>query len=196
MTEPQETRHVFGRVQDGDEQAAREVFDRYLQRLVALARARLSDRLQQKVDADDVVQSAFRSFFVRARDGQYVIERSGELWSLLAAITRHKLLKKAEHYRQQKRSLNTDEPLVSDAAGHDAAFTAEPSDEEAVALSDEVAFLMRDLDPQQRTMLELRLQGQPIPDIAETVERSERTVRRFLSSFREQLEERLKSIES
>lgn len=195
MTEPQETRHVFGRVQDGDEQAAREVFDRYLMRLVALARSRLSDRLQQKVDADDVVQSAFRSFFVRAREGQYVIERSGDLWSLLAKITRHKLLKKAEHYRQQKRSLDSDEPLTEDTGGRGAAFSAEPTDEEAVALSDEVAFLMRELEPQQRTMLELRLQGQPIPQIAETVERSERTVRRFLSSFRDSLEERLKSIE-
>jgi len=195
MTEPQETRFVFGRVQDGDEQAAREVFDRYLQRLVALARARLSDRLQQKLDADDVVQSAFRSFFVRARDGQYVIERSGELWSLLAAITRHKLLKKAEYYKQHKRSLDSDEPLAGDTGDHGAAFTAEPTGEEAVALSDEVAFMMRELEPQQRTMLELRLQGQPIPQIAETVERSERTVRRFLSSFRDSLEERLKSIE-
>lgn len=196
MTEPQETRHVFGRVQGGDEQAAREVFDRYLQRLVALARTRLSDRLKQKVDADDIVQSAFRSFFVRARDGQYVIERSGDLWSLLASITRHKLLKKAEHFRQQKRSLDQDQPLATGSEAEGAVFTAEPTDEEAVALSDEVAFLMRELEPQQRTMLELRLQGQPIPDIAETVDRSERTVRRFLSSFREQLEERLKSIES
>ncbi len=191
-----DTQFVFDRLQGGDEQAAREVFDRYLRRLVALARSRLSDRLQQKVDADDVVQSAFRSFFVRARDGQYVIERSGELWSLLASITRNKLLKKAEHFRQQKRDLQRDQALAaSDDSSCDRAFIVEPTIEEAAALSDEVEFLMRELVPRQRTMLELRLQGQTIPQIADAVERSERTVRRFLIQFRQQLEDRLQTLD-
>lgn len=191
-----DTQFVFDRLQGGDEQAAREVFDRYLRRLVALARSRLSDRLQQKVDADDVVQSAFRSFFVRARDGQYVIERSGELWSLLASITRNKLLKKAEHFRHQKRDLQRDRVLAaSDDSSCDRAFIVEPTEEEAVALSDEVEFLMRELVPRQRTMLELRLQGQTIPQIADAVERSERTVRRFLIQFRKELEDRLQTLD-
>lgn len=189
-----ETREVFDRVRSGDEEAAREVFDRYLGRLVALARSRLSDKLARKVDADDVVQSALRSFFVRARDGQYAIERAGDLWALLAAITKNKLLKKAEHFRQQKRNLDQDQPLAGGSEAEGSPFATDPTDEEAVALSDEVEFLMRGLEPLQRTMLELRLQGQPIPQIADTVERSERTVRRFLSSFRDDLEERLKSL--
>ena len=192
----EDTRGVFDRVQDGDEEAAREVFQRYLGRLVALARSRLSEKLQRKVDADDVVQSAFRSFFVRARDGQYTIERSGELWSLLASITRHKLLKKAEHFRQQKRNLDRDQPLAAGADGTERELPAagEPTDAEALALTDEVEFLMRGLDDVQRTMLELRLQDQSIPDIARAVERSERTVRRFLGGFRDELAQRLQSL--
>ncbi len=190
-----ETRFVFDRVQSGDDEAAREVFERYLTRLVALARSRLSNKLQQKVDADDIVQSAFRSFFVRAREGQFTIERSGDLWSLLASITRHKLLKQAEHFRQQKRSLDRDQPLGATGPEADGdLFSTEPTETEAVALSDEVEFLMRNLAPLQRTMLERRLQGQPIPEIAEAVQRSERTVRRFLIQFRDELEERLNSL--
>ena len=189
-----ETRFVFDRVQSGDDEAAREVFERYLTRLVALARSRLSDKLQQKVDADDIVQSAFRSFFVRAREGQFTIERSGDLWSLLASITRHKLLKQAEHYHQQKRSLDRDQPLAVAGSKEPPQFAAEPTETEAIALSDELTFLMGELEPLQRKILELRLQGQAIPEIAETVERSERTVRRFLSGFRDQLEDRLRSL--
>lgn len=185
------TRSVFDRVQDGDDAAAHEVFNRYFHRLIGLANARLSGKLGRKLDPDDVVQSALRSFFTRSREGQYAIERSGDLWKLLAAITRNKLLKKAEHYRQQKRSLNRDEALTS---GSDELFREAPTETEAVALSDEVEFLMRDLEPLQRQMLEMRLQGQTIPDIAESVERSERTVRRFLGGFRETLEERLQSL--
>lgn len=188
-----DTQQVFERVRAGDEEAAREIFERYITRLVALARSRLSEKMTGKLDADDVVQSAFRSFFIRAREGQYVIDRAGDLWRLLASITRRKLLSRAEHFRQKKRSLDRDQPL-SVKVMDEASCSEEPSFEEAVALADEVEFLMRDLPPRQRTMLELRLQGQPIPQIAETVERSERTVRRFLGVFREQLEERLQSL--
>ncbi|MEQ8789391.1 MAG: sigma-70 family RNA polymerase sigma factor [Pirellulaceae bacterium] len=187
-----ETRHVFERVRGGDEDAARDVFERYLVRLVALARSRLSEKLARKVDAEDVVQSAFRSFFTRAKEGQYAIERAGDLWSLLATITRHKVLKKAEHFRQQKRSLDRDEPLADGERGGAAGVSeAQPTDEEAIALTDEIERLMRQLDPLQRRMLEARLQGQTVEEVAETVDRSERTVRRFLGGFREQLEQRL-----
>ncbi|MBW3539047.1 MAG: sigma-70 family RNA polymerase sigma factor [Planctomycetes bacterium] len=189
-----DSRSIFKRVQKGEEQAAREVFERYLSRLVALARSRLSEKLQQKVDAEDIVQSAFRSFFTRARSGEYTIERSGELWSLLAAITRHKLLKKAEHFRQEKRDFRQDLPLGTSSRFEADTFPEEPTVEEAVALSDELELLMSRLDPRQREMLELRLQGATIPAVAQSVHRSERTVRRFLGGFRRQLEERLQSL--
>lgn len=191
----QDTQGVFRKVMQGDEAAAKAIHDRFLVRLVALARSRLSVKLARKVDPDDIVQSAMRSFFIRARDGQFEIERGGELWSLLATITKTKLLKKAEHYRQQKRDINSDQPLAATDSRGDAVFADEPTETEAVALADEVEFLMRELGPVQRKMLELRLQGEPIPDIAQHIERSERTVRRFLSSFRDQLEDRLKKTE-
>src|SRR5262245_38849503 len=57
----------------GDEEAARQVVDRYIDRLVALARQRLSQRLASRVDPEDVVQSVFRTFFVRVRAGQFHI---------------------------------------------------------------------------------------------------------------------------
>lgn len=191
------TRDIFDRVRDGDEDAARAVFDRYLTRLVALARSRLSEKLARKIDADDIVQSALRSFFVRARDGQYAIERAGDLWALLASITKHKLLKKARHYGQQKRNAGIEQPIPDAGRVDDiAAFAGPPSDEEAIALADEVEAMMRELEPLQREMLELRLQGKTIPEISEAIERSERTVRRFLGSFRDQLEGRLRTLAS
>ena len=190
-----DTREVFRRVQFGDEDAAREVFERYLERLIGLARNRLSEKLARKVDADDIVQSAFRSFFVRARDGQFAIERAGDLWSLLATITRCKLLKKAEHFQQQKRSLAREEQLQPTTPFAERPDTpSEPGIEEAVALSDELETLMHGLDPLERQMLEMRLQGQPIPDVANAVDRAERTVRRFLGRFRTDLEERLQTL--
>ncbi len=198
MSDPnfaQESRQLLQRYQAGDEQAAEIIFHRYLHRLVKLAGAQLSEKLQRRVAPEDVVQSVFRSFFGKAREGRFSLQRAGDLWRLLASITKHKLLKQAEHHRQQKRALKR-EQVVADNADENAveAYAVEPTEVEGLALADEVEVLMGELDPLQRTMLELRLQGQAIPEIAETVERSERTVRRFLGGMRDRLEERLKDL--
>src|SRR5947209_20413942 len=93
------------RWRDGDQRAAGELFERYAERLIALASSRLSARLARHVDPEDVVQSAYRSFFVGARDGRYVLGRSGDLWRLLVAITLHKLQHQVERHTAGKRSV-------------------------------------------------------------------------------------------
>ena len=62
---------LLARVQAGDELAAEELFRRFAERLIAVAGARLSARMARRIDAEDVVQSAYRSFFCKARDGRY-----------------------------------------------------------------------------------------------------------------------------
>ena len=61
--------HLIARLRSGEDAAAREVFERFAGRLVALARRRFNRLLARKVDPEDVVQSAFKSFFVRHRAG-------------------------------------------------------------------------------------------------------------------------------
>lgn len=191
----EESRNLLQRYQEGDEQAAEEIFNRYLQRLVQLASGQLSEKLRRRVAPEDIVQSVFRSFFGKAQDGRFSLERAGDLWRLLATITKHKLLKKAEHHRQQKRSIKREQALAADSSvGTADLFAVEPTELEGLALADEVELLMSELDSHQRTMLELRLQGKSLPEIAETVERSERTVRRFLGGMRDRLEERLREL--
>ncbi len=82
---------LLARWREGDEQAAAQLVDRFTERLLALARCHLSQKLARRVDAEDVVQSAYRSFFTGARTNRYQLQRSGDLWQLLAAITLHKL---------------------------------------------------------------------------------------------------------
>jgi RNA polymerase sigma-70 factor, ECF subfamily len=51
----------------GEQAAAETVFSRYAQQLIALARTKLDQRLQQRVDPEDVIQSVYKSFFLRHR---------------------------------------------------------------------------------------------------------------------------------
>src|SRR5947207_198270 len=74
-------------VGDREEAAANAMFRRYADKLEALARSRLSKSLASRIDADDVVQSAYRSFFRIAGKGNVELLESGDLWRLLVRIT-------------------------------------------------------------------------------------------------------------
>jgi RNA polymerase sigma-70 factor (ECF subfamily) len=176
----------------GDEKAAGELFERYTQRLLAVARNRLSEKLARRLDPEDVVQSAYLSFFRGARDGRFVIERSGDLWRLLVGITVRKLHHQVQRHTAGKRTLDREEVPEQTADGFElpTVFAREPSPDEAAALMDEIEELMRPLEAVQRQMLELRLQGYTLEEIAAQTQRSERTVRRLLEQLCEYLKKR------
>jgi RNA polymerase sigma-70 factor (ECF subfamily) len=182
------------RFRQGDQRAADELFHRYVGRLTALAHKRLSERLARRVDPDDIVQSAYRSFFVHARDGAYSIQESGDLWKLLAVITLNKLRRQVERNTAGKRAMAHEQSFQVDSSmvgmGPEM-VTREPSPDDAVALIEEVEELKRGLTPSQVQMLELRLQGYTVDEIAAQVNRSERGVRRLLDKIKDRLQQRL-----
>ena len=178
----------------GDEAAAAALFDRYVNLLCGLARNRLSDRMQRRVEPEDIVQSAYRSFFRKAGDDQYTLSKSGDLWKLMAAITMNKLRSQVEFHTAQKRGIYTEESIAATRSTMGLGpqtIGKEPSPEDAAAVVEELENVMSDLDEQQRTILELALQNMEEADIAKHIQRSGRTVRRALAEIRKGLEERL-----
>ena len=176
----------------GDEAAATELFQRYAERLLTLAHRHLSARLGQRLDPEDIVQSVCHSFFAGARDGRYVIGRSGDLWRLLVAITLHKVKDKYRRHTTDKRSLAREQVLGAEDSRHGLTIEAagnEPSPEEAVTLADLVEHVMGALDPMERRILELRLQGNSMDEIVADTNRCRHTVRRVLRDVRKHLEE-------
>ncbi len=176
---------LLERFRAGDDQAAEALLARYLTRLTALARARLAPRLARRTDPEDIVFSVYRSFFVGARDGQYTLSRGGDLWRLLAAITKHKLLHHVRHATADRRSVDVEVAL-------DAVAEPRSTDETAAAdLADEVEWVLTQLGPFARRVVELRLQGLALAEIAADTGRAERTVRRALAEVRTLLAGRL-----
>lgn len=185
---------LLNRCRGGDQEAATEVFEKYVARLIGFARNRLSSRMQQRIDPEDVVQSVYRTFFSNVQNGRYTLERSGDLWRLLVGITYKKLHQQIERHTAEKRSIwleqvsadveQTCNKVVMEISEQ------EPTFEEAIAVFDELEFLLGGLQEHQRVMVGLRLQGASIPEIAQETCRSERTVRRVLEDFRIQLENR------
>jgi RNA polymerase sigma-70 factor (ECF subfamily) len=185
--------NLQNRLQAGDPQAAEEVFRRFSDSLIRLARDRLSSKINGRVDAEDVVQSAYRSFFMTTRDGGYSFERWREVWLLLVAITMNKLRDQVKRHQAEKRCVALEQHFASEDSllvlGA-ASLAREPSPVEALTLVDEVKELLRPLDPLERRMVELRLKGNQLREIAVATERSVPTVRRLLDRVKEQLRER------
>lgn len=177
--------------QGGDQPSAEAIFNRYCERLTRLARTRLSSRLASRTDPDDVVMSAWRSFFIGARDGRFSLQRSGDLWRLLVSITLHKLYRQARHHAADMRSVKTELCMEAVADPLQLADDREPNPAEAVALSDELESIFSQLDPFARRVLELRLQGDRLAEIALGTGRAERTVRRTLANIRKLIADRL-----
>jgi RNA polymerase sigma factor (sigma-70 family) len=181
---------LVARWRAGDEEAATELYTRHARRLAALAGKRMSEKLSRRLDPEDVVLSAYRSLFAGIDAERFTVQRSGDLWALLVAITLNKLRRQVERHTAARRALAREATTDTAAEAGCEVAGREPSPVEAAALADEVEALVSDLDPLQRRMVELRLEGYALEDIAAVTERSERTVRRVLDQVKARLEAR------
>ncbi len=177
----------------GDEAAARQLHDRYAERLVRLVGSRMGARFRARFEAEDVVQSALASVFVRVRDGDGSFGAGGRLWPFLVRFTLNKLHNRIrEHLRQQRsvaRECGDGEDLLAALEARCAAPGAEPEEAEELArLLEEVRGGLP--EETHRRILDLALEGLGVGEIARAVSRSERTVGRVLAGVRAHLEAR------
>jgi RNA polymerase sigma-70 factor, ECF subfamily len=177
------------RLRSGDEQAATEVFGRYVRRLVALAGKQFDTRLRDRVDVEDAVVSACRSFFARARRGEFNLTGWDELWSLLVIITLRKCSRRLRDVKAARRDPRRE--IESHALEYSGVWQVPdraPSPVEAAILTETTEELFRDLDPDDRPIVEYLLQGYTAEEIATRLDCSERTVRRVRRRAKQCLE--------
>jgi RNA polymerase sigma-70 factor, ECF subfamily len=177
----------------GDEDAGATLLDRYARKLVMMAQGRLQrlpSTLKSLVDAEDVVQSACRCFLGGVRAGRYAFKRSSELWQFLVVVTLNRLRQEVRRHGRLKRDVGRTKSfeLADQTTNLDSALIdREPSPEEAAALIEQVTEILRQLDPQERQIVELRLNGYSYKEIGTLIQRSERMVRRYMERIRERL---------
>jgi RNA polymerase sigma-70 factor (ECF subfamily) len=184
---PDDTAIPWGdRLRGGDPAAANVVFARYAQQLVRVAEKHLSRKLAARIDGEDVVQSVFRTFFRRAAAGQFRIDTSAQLWQLLVRITIMKTRAKARFHTAGVRNAgaeaggDADEFLAREAGG-------EPGPDEAAVLVDQINALLAGLSADYARVLELRLSGDSVSDIAVQLGASRASVYRMLDRLRDRL---------
>jgi RNA polymerase sigma-70 factor, ECF subfamily len=182
---------LMTRLQAGDEAAASEVFAHFARRLIGLARSRLNPLIRKKVDPEDIVQSVFRSFFHRQADGKFELHNWDSLWSLLVVITLRKCGHKIADFTRPKRDVRRETSPADDAANsHLGPIVPDggPTPAEAATLADTLEAVMHMLQPRERQVFKLRLQGYTSAEISAQIGRSESTVRWILKRIRKRLQ--------
>ena len=182
---------VMTRLRAGDEAAAREVFQRFVRNLVRLARRQFDAVLRRKVDPEDVVQSAFKSFFFRYGIGKLEVHDWDNLWGVLTIITLRKCLDRVEYHHAERRNVQREAAAQPGTVGTEPwweAVAREPRPEEAAVLAETVEMLLRGLDEDDRPILEMSLQGYTTQEISDRLGRPERSVRRLRERVKKQLE--------
>ena len=168
-------------VKDGDQDAAHVLYERYVQRVFGLVDSKLGSKLRATTDAEDIVQSVFRSMFRGVQAGNYEVEPGSTLWNLLAVISLSKLRRRAHHQTAQRRDVDRLVSLQTVADGE----AMDVSTDEFLEIC--VRETMQKLRPSDRKILLLRIQGFTLAEISEQTSLSCRTIARRLRTSRKHL---------
>jgi len=186
--------HWLGALKGGDAAAAQRLWERYFDKLVRLARAKLGAMPRGAADEEDVALSAFHSFCQGAARGRFPrLDDRDNLWRLLVTITARKALDQVRRQARQKRgggrvlvgSAQAGGEDDTDGAGLDQVVGQEPTPQFAAMVADECRRLLAALDDETlRQVALLRMEGYSDEEIAARVDCSLRTVSRKLALIR------------
>jgi RNA polymerase sigma-70 factor (ECF subfamily) len=164
MAEENQFLTLIQRVREGDEQAATELFTRYEQHILRVARNRLRDqRLRRILDSVDIRQSVMKSFFLRMAMGQFEINSPEDLLKLLATMVKNKVVDKARRVSSPKGGGDRVHQPIDETP------VAKPgeSPSQIVAGKELLEEAQRRLSAEELQMRQLRAEGLEWVDIAE-----------------------------
>jgi len=185
------------RLKSGDPEAARELWDRYHRRLVALARKKLGDASRRSRDEDDVALDAFASFCRRAQDGSFPeLDDAEGLWSLLATITARKASDQRSHEFRVKRGGKPSEQREATTGSAewelDQVACEQPSPPDAAVYVAELERFMTALEqPVDRLILLWKLEERTNVEIARHLDCSLSAIERRLRFIRKRLSQEI-----
>ena len=178
----------ISQLKSGEADAAQRLWESYFQRMVDLARKRLEGAPRAMADEEDVAVSAFRSFCLRAQDGQFTQLTDREnLWPLLMAITANKSVDLIRHQNRRKRG-GTGAPQSAEpgfaANPLSDLISRDPEPEFTLQLAEELQVLLKCLDDSGdedlRRIALMKMEGLTNSEIAKRLGCVRRTVERKL----------------
>jgi RNA polymerase sigma-70 factor (ECF subfamily) len=155
--------------------------------LLDVANGTLSGQLQGRVDAEDLLQSAYRTLFRRLSVGALELRDENSLRAMLHVIVRRKAINQFEHQHAERRdvtrTVSLDRLDVADSHGP----------EDSSAASELQQYLKSVLNAADYTILERLSEAATIEEIAAEIGSSRRSVSRSLERIRKRVQEILRA---
>lgn len=179
VSDASQFQELIQRVRERDQDAARELTQRYEKIIRRVVRIHLRDaRLRQIMDSMDVCQSVLATFFVRTALGQYELDSPENLINLLASIARNKLTNQVHRLQAQRRDLRKNTTLE----GNDLHLADRASDPSEQASAREILEkVWGKLDESERYLAEQRSLGRSWKEIADEMGALDVTLRKKLT---------------
>lgn len=180
-------------LRQGDEEAARQLWERYYRRLVGLAKRGLGATPRRAADEEDVALSVFRRLCDAAERGGFEqLADRDDLWRLLVAITSNRVIDQRRRENNLKRGggrVRGDSALGggpnSTAPGFDGLIGSGPTPEVLLEIAEQHERLLAALDNDLRRVAIAKLESRNHEEIAEQLGITSRSVRRKLARIRE-----------
>lgn len=189
---------LLQQLKHGDEDASGEIWKRYINRLVPLARHKLAGLRSAVVDEEDILVSVFDRFFKAAEGEQFArLNDRHDLWQVLLLLTERRV---ADQYRKshaQKRGggnvagladVNPNDSMAADNLMELA--DKGPTPEFAASFADQLEVAMERIqESTTREVAIFRMEGYGTKEIAEKLQISLSSVERKLRMIRSIWEE-------
>ena len=195
LSKQQEVTLWIKSIEDGDDEAAGQLWSYSFPRLLRHAKSKLPGHLRRALDEEDVALSAFKSFCLAASKGKFPnLSGRDELWKLLLHIANKKANSYIRHELREKRgggqvrgeSIFTSAADSSSPVGIDHVSGREVSPDLLAQFTDDCRDLLDMLkDDTLKTIALLRMEGYSVDEIAERVGCAKRSVERRLNLIRQ-----------
>jgi DNA-directed RNA polymerase specialized sigma24 family protein len=163
---------------------------RYEQALLAKIRGKISPKIRQRVDAEDVLQSVLADFFRRPDNA--TLESRGDFWRLILRIAMNKVASKGRYETAGVRNAGLDQGYAgigsddsAEKPGLELVSENAHLESEAFEVAEEVQGMLGQLSVELREVAELLMEGCTHVEIAERIQRTTRTVERRVEMIRE-----------
>ena len=197
MNETNSITRLIQRLETDESLAARELWDRFIHRLIQAARVRLKNLPRRAADEEDVAITAFDAFLRGVKDNRFArLEHREDLWQVLAMLTERKAIALMRSELAQKRGggLNRGESVfdhwITDDGGELGIANVPDSDPETVdGFTRDVREMLESLkDAKTRDVANAKLAGYTNEEVAQRLRISLRAVERKLQLIRKKWE--------
>lgn len=178
-------------LKEGEQIALQKVWERYFQKLIGLARYRLNASPKAIADEEDVVCSAFNSFWFGLENGHFPkLQDRDDLWQVLMLLTARKATNFLKFEKRQKRgggNVLSESALSPDEVGpfFESVISSEPDPAFVTQMIEDYDALLNSLKVDQLQNVAIwKMEGLTNKEIAGKLGCVESTVERRLRSIR------------